>query len=336
MADTARVQYAFFDVVRFTEGRTVEAQSDVIAALNAIVKRAIGALPTDYQEQLFLPTGDGMAVAIFNATGADMHLQLALEVLRLTAQYNAKTTDAKRRFEVRAGINENMDNVIVDINGARNVAGAGISMARRIVDQADAGQILVGQTVYEVLRHREKYYEAFKPFSARGKHGITFPVYQFVSASDGLNAEPPSAFAAKKSSPAKLTKLAAYYFAHSLRHQKFLSGRRADPARDYVAVVLLTYLAQDDVQADETPSHDELEPKTWGAGTASFEQQYEHYDQLDYWALRDLALLLQEKHLAPYAGYFDGGSETCHVFVSDDGTKKLKSEWPDVAKQVGV
>jgi class 3 adenylate cyclase len=336
MADTARVQYAFFDIVRFTEGRTVEAQSDVIRALNEIVKAAIASLPKDYQEQLFLPTGDGMAVAIFNAKGADVHLQLALEVLKLTAQRNTKTTDAKRRFDVRIGINENMDNVIVDINGARNVAGAGISMAQRIVDQADAGQILVGQTVYEVLRHREKYYEAFRPFSGRGKHGITFPVYQFIGESEGLNADAPSAFAAKQSVPAKLTKLAAYYMAHSLKHQKFLSGRRSDPTRDCVAVVLLTYLAQDAVQADETPSHDEVEPKTWGAGHASFEQQYEHYGQLDYWTLVDLALLLQEKHLAPYAGYFDGGSDTCHVFVAEEGVKKLKTEWPDLAKQAGV
>lgn len=335
MADTARVQYVFFDIVRFTEGRTVEAQSDVMHALNQIVKSAIQSVPKTYQEQLFLPTGDGMAVAIFNSTAADAHLQIALELLKLTAEHNEKTRDAMRRFDIRIGINENMDNVIIDINGARNVAGAGISMAQRIVDQADAGQILVGQTVYEVLRHRERYFNAFRSFSARGKHGLTFAVYQFTAEAKGLNTNPPKAFAVKKTQT-KLTKLAAYYFGYSIKHQKFLASRKSDPTRDYIAVVLMTYLAQDALLAAETPSHDEAAPKTWGAGTASFEQQYEHYDQLDYWALVDLAHLLQEKHLTPYAAYFDGGTETTHVFVSKDGAAKLKTEWPEIAQQLGV
>ncbi len=161
MGETARVQYVFLDVVGFTRNRSVEAQSEVIRKLNNLVLTAtkiiIKATKDNYiivdeppeNNTIFIPTGDGIAIALIDVPGFDLHLQLALEILRLIASYNSGTTDPTRQFEVRIGINENIDNIVPDINGRRNVAGAGISMAQRIMDKADASQILVGQTVYE-------------------------------------------------------------------------------------------------------------------------------------------------------------------------------------------
>lgn len=49
-----------------------------------------------------------------------------------------------------------MNNIVFDINGHRNVAGAGVNLAQRIMSPADETQVLMGQPVYEVLMHRER------------------------------------------------------------------------------------------------------------------------------------------------------------------------------------
>jgi class 3 adenylate cyclase len=182
MSETARIQYVFLDVVGFTRGRSVEAQSEIVAALNTIVSTSIQVRAVPKEATILIPTGDGMAVAIINQPSADLHLQVALQILAAVSTHNGSKTDPMRQFEVRIGINENIDNLVTDINGQRNVAGAGISMAQRIMDKADAGQVLVGATVFETLRQREAYMTTWRAFNARGKHDIIFPVYQFLSA----------------------------------------------------------------------------------------------------------------------------------------------------------
>jgi class 3 adenylate cyclase len=309
MVETARVQYVFLDVVGFTKNRSVEAQSDIIAGLNDLMILAVQSVDLPLDSIVFLPTGDGMAVAMIDVPAVDVHLRWALEVLRRTAHRNSHTEDASRRFEVRIGINENIDNVLLDINQRRNVAGAGVSMAQRIMDKADAGQILVGQAVYDVLRQREKYLSSFRVFHASGKHDVAFPVYQYLSKdSPGLNVATPSAFAAKGIEPAKLTKQVAYYIAHAAQNRPFLRLRKADPARDDAATVLLAFLSEDSLKASETPVHEEATPKTWRAGSASFEEQYQHYYEIDFWPLVDLAKLLQEKYLQRYSQHFEAAN----------------------------
>jgi len=56
--------------------------------------------------------------------------------------HNVNTADTMRRFDVRVGINSNVDNLIKDINNRENLAGAGINIARRVMDAADANQIM--------------------------------------------------------------------------------------------------------------------------------------------------------------------------------------------------
>jgi hypothetical protein len=75
------------------------------------------------------------------------------------------------------------------------LAGAGISVASRIMDMADGDQILVGYSVYDTLRYREKYVSAFRPYKATVKHGQTFDVYQLVlEGAPGLDTGTPKAF----------------------------------------------------------------------------------------------------------------------------------------------
>jgi class 3 adenylate cyclase len=156
-AETALTKYVFLDIVAFTKGRSVEAQSDLVAELNSIVRSALEKQKVEIESEntILLPTGDGICIALLEAKPYDIHLHLALDILAGVSEYNDRTDDTTRKMELKLGINENLDNIVLDINGRRNVAGNGINMARRILDLADGNQILIGQAVYEILSGRK-------------------------------------------------------------------------------------------------------------------------------------------------------------------------------------
>ncbi len=165
VVETRHVRYVFADVVRFTEDRTLEAQVEIIAALNSAFTDAVGDL-----EAIYLPTGDGICLAIVAANvSADIHLTTALRILETFHNWSSKAS-SNRSAQVRVAINESVDAVIVDINGNRNLAGAGINLAQRLMTIADGNQIIVGRAAYETLHVRDQYVHAFRELKAEVKH----------------------------------------------------------------------------------------------------------------------------------------------------------------------
>lgn len=194
---TQSAKYIFLDVVQFTHNRNVEAQADIVKDLNKLVVEAVKDHGIADDNRIYIPTGDGLCIALLNTEGRysyDIHMRIALKLLESLNAFNADEPDEMRRFEVRIGINANEDNLITDINGRPNLAGAGISLASRIMDKADGSQILVGESVFERLQQRERYMERFKPFWVTDKHGARFRLYQYLGASVGLSLEVPKAF----------------------------------------------------------------------------------------------------------------------------------------------
>lgn len=190
--EDAAAKYIYLDVVGFTHDRTLEAQSDIIEKLNAIVSVAVEEKGVPDDKLIFIPTGDGTCVVLIGVESpADIHIQIALGILERINAHNAVTQDEMRRFKVRIGIDANTDTLVVDINRRQNIAGEGISMASRIMNLADEKQILVGQNVYNTLRQRQKYISAFKDFRTTVKHGKPLQVYQLIS--EGLNNDVPRA-----------------------------------------------------------------------------------------------------------------------------------------------
>ncbi|MFZ2644411.1 MAG: adenylate/guanylate cyclase domain-containing protein [Verrucomicrobiia bacterium] len=334
----ARIQYVYLDIVDFTINRNIEAQSEVLNALNRIVNDSVKSMAIEESKVIIMPTGDGMAIALLLLTVLDAHLQLALKILDAVAANNKSAVDPMLRFEVRIGINENVDNVVRDINGRPMAAGAGISMAQRIMDKADGGQIIVGSAVHDTLCQRKKYATAFREYQAIAKHGVKFTAYQYIEPNLlGLNAATPSAFETKKSSPAKLTRIVAYYIAHGIRNREFLVSRKKDPKRSYVATVLLGFLAMDSEDAATTPRHENPTLRTWGAGAATFQKQYEFYNDVDFWIMARLAEYFGEKHLSSYRNCFIGEPFETEVWlVSTKGVQKLLAEWPAIAKEFEI
>jgi len=338
-ARTEPVKYVFLDIVGFTKGRSVEAQSDLVAALNRIVRKAIDAFSVKDEQLILLPTGDGICVAIIADRGYsyDIHLKIALEILRGVKEHNSGVTDTARRFAVRIGLNENVDNIVVDINGSQNVAGAGINMAQRIMSQADGNQIMVGQSVYDTLHVREAYLNSFRSYAATAKHGIRFAVHQYIASAEGLNADIPQVFAPTTPPPQKpivLTKFAAYYMALAIKLQEFFLSQKERTAWEYTATPLLYFLAYDCAAKSETSEFENFRPRTWGALSKSLEAQYEYYNKHDFWILQTLTDFIGGAELGQFTDCFELSGLYNYIFISQKGREKLAGEWPDVLKEV--
>lgn len=330
-AQTATVKYVYLDIVSFTKNRSVEAQSDLIFHLNRIVKEAHDQLTYYEGYPIYLPSGDGVCIALVGGAihPYDVHLQLALNILRSIKQYNENTVEEMRRFQVRIGINENVDSLVTDINGKTNVAGLGINMSERIMNCADGGQILVSQIVYEQLRAREEYISSFRHFDATGKHGIQFPVYQYIKSNvEGLNSNFPSLFT--QATP-RLTRHSAYYLAHAIRNKGFFITKRDDVNLRYAGVILLHFLAQDSQETEKRSPYSSVGPKTWGSQNATIDVQYTYYADSDFAVNQELCELLIDTYLGRFSECFELVDFTTHyVFVSSKGIERLKQEHPDI------
>jgi hypothetical protein len=236
-----------------------------------------------------------------------------------------------RQFEARIGINANVDNLVVDVNGRKNLAGAGINLAQRVMSTADGNQIMVGQPVFETLVQREKYLGAFRPYPARIKHGIILPVYQFVEEGhEGLSLEVPSQFQAATAPKLRLTRFVAYYFANAMLHRNFLKKNIKNGSEPYVSTLLLYFLAMDSVGRAESSDVRPYRPITWGDGKRPIDEQFQYYSRTDFWVLAEASRFVVAAELERYHRYFEPSTVLTWQFISQEGQDKLLEEWPEI------
>ncbi len=195
--DTADTKYVGVDIVGYSNGRCIEAQADVVAALNDVVRAAVAQYDLPEESRLFIPTGDGLFIALLDVLRPyDVHVRIAVKILEYLDRYNRAQLDATRRFELRVSVNESIDTIVTDVNGNRNVAGDGINVASRILDLGDGGNVLVGERVHQRLRCHETYVEGFRTYRHTVKHGLDLSVFQLVATGlPFVNEEVPEAFA---------------------------------------------------------------------------------------------------------------------------------------------
>jgi len=324
-------KYLFLDVVQFSK-RSAEAQSEIVQQLNEIVNQSLESNGVDSCDCILIPTGDGMCIALISLwLKYDLHIQIALSILGLLNSYNKKMEKQDRQFQVRIGINQNTDILIMDINKNRNIAGAGINMASRIMDKADGGQILVSQTVYDELQPSEHYMNKFISFEAKGKHNIRFHVYQYIDTNyAGLNCVTPTEFLPKITSDAKLSMKAAFYIAHSIKHKQFIINNQGYGSEIYTLAIILWIMAIDSEETSKSSEISPYRPIIYGEGKLDISEIFKHYNSQDFWILCELSdYILQE--LREFADCLCRG-QSCRqlIFATEKGKQKLKSEWPDI------
>lgn len=325
-ATTVHAKYIFLDVVDFTRNRSVEAQADIVYALNKVVESSVTEVALPKENLIFIPTGDGICVVLLNIESPyDAHLLTALSIVKGIDEHNNKTGSDMRKFKVRIGINSNTDNLITDINGSQNIAGAGISMASRIMGMADGNQILVGEPVFDTLRYREQYMSSFRPFSATVKHSVQIPIYQFIEDGHcGLDTNVPHAFQVKRTEIV-LEKKIAYYFAHAIRHKNLILerlGKFEAPS----GIILLWFLS---MSAERTSEITEIY-KVYQAEEAFIEERFNYYNSLDRDMKQLLADLIIQEHLKKYEENFEHTGTAEYLFINSKGKKKLALEWRNI------
>jgi len=131
----------FIDIVGSSKLLTNE-QSDVLRDLNQIVRATDQVRTAEAAGKLIrLPTGDGMALAFF--TTPDAPVRCAMEIDRALKNHP--------RLPLRMGIHSGPVDEVVDVNERSNVAGAGITIAQRVMDCGDAGHILLSKRIADDL-----------------------------------------------------------------------------------------------------------------------------------------------------------------------------------------
>ena len=160
----------FIDIVGYSK-LPINRQSELLQQLNQVVRATEQFRRAEAADKLVrLPTGDGMALAFF--TSPDAPVRCALELGAALKSYP--------QLKLRMGINSGPVDAVSDVNDRSNVAGAGINMARRVMDCGDAGHILLAKRVADDLGQ----YENWQPYlhelgAIEVKHGVRVEVVNF-------------------------------------------------------------------------------------------------------------------------------------------------------------
>lgn len=334
---TIRIKYIYLDVVGFTHNRTVEAQVKIVSALNNIVKATL-ARSFPELDVIYIPIGDGICICLLDSKVYDDYITIAEQIIRkINAVYNPRVKQSLR-FKVRIGINENVDNLVTDINGNRNVCGSGVNDAQRIMNFGDSNHILVGRSVADSLMPREKYSKAFRRYDGKTKHDTHMEIYQYIGRGVAdLNRDPPSFFA--PSVEKALTEYAAYYIATLLRNREFIAEKvEKDPyLTDILActcAVQMAYLTEDSLgHSKETkfnPYYNSM-PKTQNN---TLEEQFEFFWELPWGVTSVLHDAMVFDRLADsHSDCFEPEPKNSFVVPSKKGKQKLQNEWPEIYKE---
>ena len=179
----------FIDIVAYSK-LLINEQRDQIQKLKEIVRGTEQFRIAEAEGKLLrLPTGDGGALVF--RTSPEAAVKCAIEI--------SKALRSHPELHVRMGIHSGPVNEISDLNEQANLAGAGINIAHRVMDCADAGHIFLSRHVAEDLAE----YERWRPFlhdigTFEVKHGARLSITNLYSDEVGNPNLPSKLQAAKR------------------------------------------------------------------------------------------------------------------------------------------
>jgi TolB-like protein/Tfp pilus assembly protein PilF len=122
-----------------------------------------------------LPVGDGMALVFFDSPEAPVGC--AIEISKKLKEYP--------QLKLRMGIHSGPIDEVRDVNDRTNVAGAGINVARRVMDCGDRDHILLSKRVAEDLAHSRRWGPYLHDLGECAvKHGV--PIFLVNFYGDGV------------------------------------------------------------------------------------------------------------------------------------------------------
>lgn len=110
----------------------------------------------DFESDVILPTGDGMAIGF--SSSPEQPFLLAIEISKALNNYN-KNKRENAKIQLRIGLDSGPVYFIKDVQGNNTVWGPGIITARRVMDLCDANHILASQKIAEDLSKLTAFYK---------------------------------------------------------------------------------------------------------------------------------------------------------------------------------
>lgn len=158
----------FMDLVAFSNYST-EQQVSAKERFNELIGKALKGIAQD--SRIIIDTGDGAAVCFLGDPQEALQSALLLRGL-LKQKYG-------QSLSVRIGLHLGPIRMVFDINNRVNVVGDGINVAQRIMDFAQANQIVVSRSYFEVVsRITETAASLFSPLGTHlDKHLRSHDIY---------------------------------------------------------------------------------------------------------------------------------------------------------------
>src|SRR5881275_2027367 len=165
----------FMDVVGYSK-LLLDEQRELQEQLTQIVRNTEQVRAAEATGKLIrVPAGDGMALVFFNSPEAPV--RCAIEISKKLKQYP--------QLKLRMGIHSGPINEVRDVNDSANVAGAGINLARRVMDCGDDRHILLSKRVAEDLGHSREWGPYLHDLGEYAvKHGV--PIFLVNFYGDGV------------------------------------------------------------------------------------------------------------------------------------------------------
>jgi class 3 adenylate cyclase len=133
----------FIDVVNYTT-KSVQQQIAIKSQLNRFINEATKNVA--FNDRIIIDTGDGAAICFLGDPEDALFVAMNLQS---TIAGAGKSTEEP--LFARFGINLGPVKLVKDINDRENLIGDGINTAQRIMNFAEAGQLLVSRSYYEVV-----------------------------------------------------------------------------------------------------------------------------------------------------------------------------------------
>ena len=204
----------FIDIVCYSN-LSINEQRAAVDELTEIVRATEQFQKAEAADRLIkIATGDGMALVFY--TSPEAPVRCAVELSRALKDHP--------RLRVRMGIHSGPVSGVVDVTARTNLAGAGLNLARRVMDCGDAGHILLSKHVAEDLSEFEEWRPLLHDLgTCDAKHGQQVAIVNLWSDDVG-NRQLPQKFQALKKQRARVRwpewQLHCFFSPH--RHQPFV------------------------------------------------------------------------------------------------------------------
>ena len=184
----------FIDIVGYSK-LSINEQHSAVDELTQIVRATEQFQKAEASERLIkIATGDGVALVFY--TSPEAPVRCAVELSRALKDHP--------RLRVRMGIHSGPVSGVVDVTGRTNLAGAGLNLARRVMDCGDAGHILLSKHVAEDLTEFEEWRPLLHDLgTCEVKHGMQVAIVNLWSDDVG-NRQLPQKFQALKKQRARV------------------------------------------------------------------------------------------------------------------------------------